>query len=397
MGHPLAPRAEGGDDRAMATERLHFLDGLRTAALGLLILYHVGMYYVGWDWHVKSPAASTTLEPLMGLVNPWRMSLLFLVSGAVTALLLQRAGPGWLHGRMKRLGLPLLAGMLVIVPPQSYFEVLEQTPWRGDYLDFWWLYLLGHGGFCAAADDCLRVPTWNHLWFLPYLMLYTLLLWALLRRWPRALDRAAAALGPRLGPATLLLAPWLLLALLRLALRPFFGVTHALVDDPLAHAMYLPAFGLGALWARTPGAWSAVERLRWPALGLLLAAWALGQTEAPLPLLRAGFTLQQWCGVLAAVGFGHRYLGAAGRWRGLSAVVFPVYVFHQTLIIAFAMALRPWALPPAAEGPLLVGLTLGVALLLTLLLGRIPALRPWIGLPLSAPPAAAAPARYSGR
>ena len=39
--------------------RLPFLDGLRVAAFALLIPYHVGMYYVTWDWHVKSPATSS--------------------------------------------------------------------------------------------------------------------------------------------------------------------------------------------------------------------------------------------------------------------------------------------------------------------------------------------------
>jgi glucan biosynthesis protein C len=367
------------------TDRLHFLDGLRIAALGLLILYHVGMYYVRWDWHVKSPFASAALEPLMQLSSPWRMSLLFLVSGAVSSLLLARAGTtgAWLRGRLRRLGLPLLAGILVIVPPQSYFEVRQQAGYAGSYLDFLPLYLSGHRGFCDAQGDCLLVPTWNHLWFLPYLMVYTLALWAALRLRPGVLDAAAARLARRLGPLTLLLLPWALLAALRLALRPWFGITHALVDDPLAHAQYLPAFVLGALWARTPGAWRAVAQLRWPALVLGLAGWALAlaaEPATPATLLRAGFALQQWCGVLAAVGFAVRHLDHDGPWRRrLSEAVFPVYVLHQTLIITIAMALRPLALPPALEGPLLLAATIAAAAMLVAAIGRADVLRPWLG------------------
>lgn len=372
--------------------RLHFLDALRIAALGLLIVYHVGMYYVSWDWHVKSPFASPALEPLMQLSSPWRMSLLFLVSGAVSSLLLAREGASgrWLRGRLKRLGLPLLAGMLVIVPPQSYFEVVQQAGYRGSYLDFLPLYLTGYGGFCDAQGDCLTMPTWNHLWFLPYLMVYTLALWASLRAAPGWLEAAGARLSTRLGPLTLLVAPWLLLAVGRLALRPWFDTTHALVDDPLAHAQYLPAFAIGALWARTPGAWAAVARLRWAALGLGLAGWAFGQAtqgQAPLPLLRAGFALQQWCGVLAAVGFAVRHLDHDGPWRRrLSEAVFPVYVLHQTLTIVIAMALRPLALPPVLEGPLLVAATLASAVALYALIRRSGWLRPWFGLARAARP-----------
>ncbi len=92
----------------------------------MLILCHEGMYYVTWDWHLKRPFASTALEPWMRLVNPWRMSLLFLISDAVAAILLPRDASGWLAGRPKQLGLPLLVGVLVIVPPQSYWQVVKQ-------------------------------------------------------------------------------------------------------------------------------------------------------------------------------------------------------------------------------------------------------------------------------
>ena len=103
---------------SVADTRLAFLDALRVLAQGLLIAYRVGLYYVTWDWHLKSPFASAALEPWMRLANPWRMSLLFLISGAVTATLLRGGVSGWLGVKPRRLGLPLLAGVLMVVPPQ---------------------------------------------------------------------------------------------------------------------------------------------------------------------------------------------------------------------------------------------------------------------------------------
>ena len=64
--------------------RVYWLDWLRIGAFGLLVLYHVGMYYVSWPFHVKSPHPVAGLEPWMRLVEPWRMSLIFLVSGMAT-------------------------------------------------------------------------------------------------------------------------------------------------------------------------------------------------------------------------------------------------------------------------------------------------------------------------
>ena len=72
------------------TDRRYDLDWLRIIAFGLLILYHCGMFYVTWDWHVKSRAASDAIEPLMMLTSPWRLTLLFVVSGAATGLMIER-------------------------------------------------------------------------------------------------------------------------------------------------------------------------------------------------------------------------------------------------------------------------------------------------------------------
>ena len=108
-------------------QRRHDLDWVRVCAFGLLVLYHVGMYYVSWDWHVKSPDAGPALEPLMLLSAPWRLSLLFLVSGVATAHLLHKGAPGFLRQRSWRLLLPLAVGMFLIVPPQTYFEIVEKA------------------------------------------------------------------------------------------------------------------------------------------------------------------------------------------------------------------------------------------------------------------------------
>ena len=59
----------------------------------LLILYHVGMYYVaGWPWHLKSPHAAEWLQWPMQVVNIWRMDLVFLVSGVAFGFLSRGRG-----------------------------------------------------------------------------------------------------------------------------------------------------------------------------------------------------------------------------------------------------------------------------------------------------------------
>lgn len=370
--------------------RLPFLDGLRVAAFALLIPYHVGMYYVSWDWHVKSPAASAVLEPFMQLSSPWRLSLLFLIAGAAAQGLFARRGLlGTLKDRSRRLLLPLLFGMAVIVTPQAYFEVLTkvpaQLPGDGGYLDFWQAYLQG-GQYCRG-DDCMVVPTWNHLWFLPYLWVYAVLGAALaaLRLKPRALDLPSWAW---------LLLPAVPLALLRVFVMPHWPTTHDLVHDLYNHLQYGLVFAIG--WAsRTPlaqGLWPAALRLRWWTLGLSLASWAgllafgshYANAAPPDAVLSAARTLRAsltWWAIVAACGWAQRaFTRESPLLKQASAAVFCLYILHQSVIVLLSQALKPLALPWGLEALLLIGLTFAICALACLGARRVPGLALLLGI-----------------
>ncbi len=132
------------------------LDWLRIAAFGLLIFYHVGMFYVTWGFHVKSSHASGLVEPLMLLSNPWRLVLLFVISGCATRFMMDkmRTGP-FLGSRTVRLLVPLVFCMFVIVPPQTYFEIIEKLGFTGSYGEFYGKYATASGGWGIIT------PTWN--------------------------------------------------------------------------------------------------------------------------------------------------------------------------------------------------------------------------------------------
>lgn len=384
------------------------LDWIRVIAFFLLILYHVGMYYVTWDWHVKSPFASSDLEPLMRITSPWRLSLLFVVSGVATAFLFARrpGGRGFVAERSWRLLVPLAFGMLVVVVPQAYYEVVEQLPGGYDdgYLAFWGRYLQADQRFCDP-DGCLILPTWNHLWFVAYLWVYTLIAWAALRGAPGLSARVAEALASRLQGLGVLLWPMVWLAAARLLLLDRFGSTHALVDDWYNHAQYLPLFLLGVLLAREPRFWSALEAARHRALALSVALYALltlyygVYSEAnPAPdalrmLQRTGWAAFQWGAIVAVFGYARRIAFRDGpALRYLREAVFPVYILHQTLIIVLAHNAQPLGLRPAIEGPLLVLATFALSFLGFEIVRRVRWLRPLFGLKAAPPSPAAAPA-----
>ncbi|HTD74075.1 MAG TPA: acyltransferase family protein [Steroidobacteraceae bacterium] len=379
--------------------RRYDLDWVRIVAFLLLILYHVGMYYVTWDWHVKSPDASGTIEPLMMLTSPWRLSLLFLVSGVATAYLLARQGAGRFMGqRSTRLLIPLVFGMLVIVPPQSYLEVVEKLRYAGSFAEFYRLYITGFHGFCRGGD-CLIMPTWNHLWFVAYLWVYTAVLYAAVRIAPPAIPWLRRIAEKRLSGLGVLLWPIAYLVAIRLSLAPRFPATHALVGDWYNHAMYFGVFLLGFSLAGARAAWGALERARWFTLGLAIVGWAFVAAyfsaysdDAAVPPMalrlfqRAVYGAEQWLAIAAVVGFAHRHLthDSAVR-RYLTAAIFPVYILHQTIIVVVAHALKPAHLYPPVEGVLLVLVTAATCFMSYEAIRRVRLLRPLFGLELGAP------------
>lgn len=379
---------------AAPLQRQYFLDWIRIFAFFLLILYHVGMYYVSWDFHVKSPHAGTTIEPYMMLSSPWRLGLLFLVSGVATATMFDKMQLGaFLRRRSARLLLPLIFGMFVIVPPQSYLEVVEKVAYHGSYLEFMRLYVTGYHGFCRL-DDCLRMPTWNHLWFVAYLWWYSVA-YALLAVLPgRPLERLADLAGRSLTGWRVIVLPLVVLATARVLLLSHFPTTHDVVHDWYNHADYFTLFLIGALLARQPAVWRAFDAQRFTALGVALACWAMLIVYFALPerlvpqnletlrsIQRVVYALCQWSAIVAVCGFGHRHLqfDSAAR-RYLTQAVFPLYIVHQTLIIVFAHYLQPVGMPPATEGVVLIVLTFTASFGIFAVVCRIPVLRACFGI-----------------
>jgi glucans biosynthesis protein C len=371
------------------------LDWLRVAAFGLLIFYHVGMVYVPWGFHVKSRSPVPEIEPLMAFLNPWRLSLLFLVSGVATRFMADRLRPATLASRRTtRLLPPLILGILVIVPPQSYVQVAEQAGYAGTFWSFYTSYYFHFGKTFCSPGPCLTLPTWNHLWFVAYLWVYTLALIPILALAPRVLVWVEALFSKAFTGIGVLVFPFVALCAYRILLAPVFPQSDALVDDWYNHAVYFTVFAFGFLFAKHDSTWASLVRWRWGALSGMVAAYAfcsvlrvsglLDLRPVPHWIVDAGFILYplyQWCAIAAVLGFGRRWLNHDSPVRRyLTDAVFPYYIVHQTAIVVAEHWLKPLLLPLWMEGALLILVTAGTCALSYEAVRRVRWLRPWFGL-----------------
>jgi peptidoglycan/LPS O-acetylase OafA/YrhL len=367
------------------------MDWLRIGAFALLILYHVGMVFVPWGYHVKTEHPAQWVMLPMLATNAWRMALLFAVSGFATAALLARRDGrigGFLAGRVPRLLLPLVFGMAVVVPPQPWVELVTQHGYTSGYLAFWFGDYFGF-----RPIDGIMLPTWNHLWFLVYLLAYTLMLGVLLRL-PASWRATAGRLAGRAltGPLVILVPLALLFA--RTAIHwPGPEETHDFVNDLHAHQAYFALFLFGVLLAGSDAVWAAI-RAWWRVAAVLavagylvviavLVVW-LRADDPPLwsrILFAAARDVQGWNAIVALIGVADRHWNRDQRWRAtLNEGVFPFYLIHQTVIVVVAYWVIGRGLHPAGQFAVLVAATVAGCWAFYLVGRAIPPLRPWIGL-----------------
>jgi hypothetical protein len=336
------------------------LDWLRVLLFGGLILYHEGLLYLP-----GSPAVGV----LLLVTHPWRMSLLFLISGAATRFMTQRHSVGGLTAeRSLRLLPPLVFAALLLVPVQLYFAMVDFGGYTGGYVDFLKGYFAAPQKLVAPGQQTI----YGHLWFVLYLWAYTLVLAGVLALRPGWVRSAERALG-RLGGMALLVSPYAVLCLLRTVAYPRFGMTLSFVDDWYNHAVSSAMFLLGFLAAQCGPFWEQMRRLRWAALVMAVAGFVIysaaglhfgvasEQVEVGRPSLGLFFEMERWGGIIAVLGFGYRYL-ALGKARPapryLTTAIFTYYIVHEPALMAAWHWLTPLNLNPALEASLIALATL---------------------------------------
>ena len=340
----------------------------------------------------------------MLFVNRWRMDLIFLISGLSVHFLLRDTSIGrFVALRSWRLLLPLVFGCLVVVPIQPYAQGVANGAVEPGFVRFLGDYFGDTTWPAEAFDGWEHGFTWNHLWYLAYLWVYTLALALLLPLLRSRHGQRLRLLLTGLRGWKLLLLPAIPLALATITLQPWFEDTGDLVNDWYRHAIYFTVFLYGYWIGTDRGLWAELLRLRKRSLGWALGLFAvyivlveLLPEDGPDWLEMTVWTLRNlyiWAALSAILGWAHATLNRPLRWLPwANEAVYPWYVLHQSLIVLAAYWLLPWQLGPVLEPMLVLSATvLGCWALHALVIRPSRLLRPCFGLK------AVAATRQSGR
>ncbi len=109
-----------------SSDRINYLDALRSVLMILGIVLHSANIFTGDEWAVKNSESSIILATLVDFIHEFRMPAFFIVSGFFCHLTLSRyKSSKFLNQRLPRIAIPLLMTTLTLNIIQNIF--LTQT------------------------------------------------------------------------------------------------------------------------------------------------------------------------------------------------------------------------------------------------------------------------------
>jgi GNAT superfamily N-acetyltransferase/surface polysaccharide O-acyltransferase-like enzyme len=378
-------------------DRRHELDLLRALVVVGLVFFHTAVIFGAGEFPVKAAAENRVVTVLLGFGAIWGMPLLFLISGmGIWYSLRSRTAAAFARERLRRLGVPLLVGLLTLVPLQVYLGLRragDASAYTDFYKRFWDVRPSPAFPFVVTAAPDEGLFETGHLWFLVCLLGFSLVLlpaFGFLRapRGVRLVERMAGLLA-RQGRVFLLALP---LAAVEILLGSEVG------QGGWNRGSYALLLVYGFLAAADPRLGEAFQRHWRPAaaVGLLVflatgvayaAADAHAEPFTDTDPLSTGFRLLKsidgWLWVVAVVGLArshiqHRRRSAlpsarpgpdrASLMRRLGAyandAVLPFYVLHETVIVVVAYLVLTWPIGGGAQYCLIAPVSLAATLLL---------------------------------
>lgn len=343
------------NNKLTTPQRRWDIDWLRVLATLAVFLFHCARFFNDEGWHVKNNQLDFGMSIFVTIVSQWLMPLFFILSGASAyyALSVRRNG-AYMGERVTRLLVPLIFGILVLIPPQVYIESVggqsdTVPPFAGSFIEFYPHYFDGFyafGGYFAWMG--------LHLWYLLVLFVFSLLTLPLFIFFK-------SETGKRLifGLATWLTKPGLIFLL------PAPLVIFEMALDP------------EELGFRDFGGWNVFVYLGWLIIGYLLVAdtrfvQAIRRYHLAAVVL-AGLTItvglilylsnspaygspdytllstlrvfNSWFWLLAILGLGQRYFNFSNKFLAYAnEASLPFYILHQTVIVVSAFFLIEWPL-----------------------------------------------------
>ncbi|WP_086932395.1 acyltransferase family protein [Agarilytica rhodophyticola] len=326
----------------MKVQRYSELDWLRVILILAVFLHHVFMPFNGDKWHVMNTQSSKLLDDIMVYFEQLRLPTLFFIAGAGSLLLLKKTKTRtFIISKFHRLFIPLIVGMMLIVPPQNYYENVNE-----------------YTGIIDAYKHLFFSFDANHLWFIEFLIVFMLL----------AIP-AKSALNSQAGCIVInkleqlvvsskhgLFSLVLIISLFRCSLKLLMPSEDNGVDNLSVSIFFLLFFMAGMSFMSKPKIWEQLSinrsvNLKWFIFSSIVfySYYFMPDMSDYVPLVIRWqlwwlvCTLVSWSGLLAMIGYASALCTKTPTWlHTANELIYPFYILHQTIIVALAFYIVQW-------------------------------------------------------
>lgn len=305
-------------------KRKYYIDNLRWLAILLLFPFHAAQIWSGGEYsgfYVWSHT-NTALYMFSTFVYPWYMSLLFVLAGISCKYSLQRrTNRQFVVERTKKLLVPFLFGLVMLVPIMTYIAEIFFNGYTGTYLEQVGLFftketdLTGYrGGFTPA-----------HLWFLLYLFVISFVMLFIIWLQKKCLPKCKADGLPYFLLVCMFLPEWLCLYLLNIGGK---SIGQFLLLCLSGYYIFSEESNL-----------QKIKQYRFVSLLLCLLSGSLYVYlycfENRRGIWMDGlYIFYGWTGIITLLGLGQSKLNFYNRISGyLTRASFPVYILHMPILV----------------------------------------------------------------
>ena len=335
--------------------RKHYIDNLRAFTTLMLFPFHIFMIYNNWgeNWYIHGQAL--LLPSIWNRISMfWMMPLLFAIAGMSTRYALERRNAGeYAKERVNKLLVPLIFGMLLVVPVQSYIAGIFFNGYAS-YFNYFTKFtdLSGYDGGWTTG----------HLWFLLFLFVFSMVSLPFLI-WYKS--KGKGTLGGKVP----------LILIILMGLLPCIGSMIKIGGkSPTENLAY---FLLGYFFLTNEKLLERLDKYRF----LLLGLFVLDALRTTFITHGEFYEISSWLSILTLLGIGRHYLNFSGKITGyLSKSSFGVYIFHQTGIIVTAFFIFKLTDNLILQIPLIFLLAIALTCLTYEICRRTPVLRWMFGL-----------------
>ena len=306
-------------------DRKHYIDNLRWITLSLLIPYHAAMAWNAWgEPNYVFFESNKVISSLVVFSGTFFMPLLFILAGASTRYALQRRTyKEYISERVKKLLIPMIFGILVLMPVMTYLADISNYGYDGGFFEHYCVFFTKFTDL-TGADGGFSL---GQFWFLLYLFVISVVCVSAMQLFGKRKTGAR-----RTVPFPLFLALGVPL--------PLLGEILSVGGKSIAEYAYL--FLLGYFLFSDDETIRKTEKHRLLLLAVGAAAAVLDVylflwSDQELTVLNtAAKYIAEWFMVTALVGLAKKHLNFTGKISShLSRLSFPYYIFHFVWVVLF--------------------------------------------------------------